>query len=214
MNNRQSRSKANEIEIIDEQQLNSLQMLNLSKKRYREFTEVYTSQHTHYYICEEIGDPSEYIEMFHRLNTASEDDIIFFHLNTPGGNLDTGIQLISAIRNTSAKIVTILEGNAYSLGTLIFLVGDVLIVNDHSVMMFHNFSGGLRGKGNEMLGELNASVILFTSIAEDIYLPFLSKDELERIKKGEDIWMQSDEIRERLKNVIDLKEQQLNSLDQ
>lgn len=172
------------------------------KKPYHQYDQILTAQQTHFYISKLIGAPDEYIDMIHRMAIAGPQDTIFIHLNTLGGQLDTGVQIINAMQNSQAKIITILECSAYSLGTLIFLAGDEMIVNDNCLMMFHNFSGGLMGKGNEMVSELAASVKWFLDLATDIYLPFLTEAELHKLIKGEDMWMQTPEIRTRLERMI------------
>lgn len=172
------------------------------KKPYHQYDQILTAQQVHFYISKLIGPPDEYIDMIHRTAVAGPQDTIFIHLNTPGGHLDTGVQIINAMQNSQAKIVTILECAAYSLGTLIFLAGDEMVVNDNCLMMFHNFNGGLTGKGNEMVSELAASVKWFLDLATDIYLPFLTESELDRLIKGEDMWMQTPEIRSRLERMI------------
>ena len=174
----------------------------VKKKPYRSFEQTFSAQHVHYYLSKSIGEPDEYTDMIHRMTIADPQDVIFIHLNTPGGQLDTGIQIINAMQNSEAKIVTVLESMAYSLGTLIFLAGDEMVVNENCLMMFHNFKGGLIGKGNEMVSELAATVVWFETLAKDIYIPFLSEDELNRVIKGEDIWMQTAEIRTRLENMV------------
>jgi ATP-dependent protease ClpP protease subunit len=140
--------------------------------------------------------------MIHKISAATSADTIFVHLNTPGGQLDTGVQLINAMQNSPAKVVTILESLAYSLGTLIFLAGDEMIVNDHCLIMFHNFKGGVIGKGNELTSQLEATIKWFSALAKKIYIPFLTEDEFARITRGEDLWMQSAEIRKRLDRMI------------
>lgn len=173
----------------------------LGKKPYGFFESQYAVQHMHFYISQEIGEASEYVDMIHSILSAGEHDTIFIHLNCPGGNLDTGVQIINAMQNSPAHVIAVLEGTAYSMGTMIFLSADEMVVNDHCMMMFHNFNGGLVGKGNELTSQLNATVGWFASLAEDIYVPFLSPEEVERIKRGEDIWMQSPEIMKRLERI-------------
>lgn len=177
-------------------------------KPYHNAQQSYSVTHTHYYLSKEIEEPSEYTEMIHHIYTASEDESIYIHVNTPGGRLDTGIQLINAIQNSQAKVTTILDGIAHSLGTLIFLAGHELIIHDNCIMMFHNFRAGLVGKGNELTSELDATLKWFTEISERFYIPFLSKDELNKIIKGEDIWMTSGEIRKRAGHMTKSKSQQ------
>ncbi|MGZ5485210.1 MAG: Clp protease ClpP [Nitrososphaeraceae archaeon] len=171
------------------------------RKPYKQYEQTFQFQHVHYYITSEIGEPDGYVDMIYRIQMADPNDTIYIHLNTPGGQLDTGVQLINAMQNSQANIITILEGSAYSLGTLIFLAGDQMIVNNNCMMMFHNFRGGIVGKGNEISLQLDATVKWFTELAKQIYIPFLSEDEFSRILKGEDLWMNSEEVRERLKSV-------------
>lgn len=172
------------------------------RKPYQHFEQTFTATHIHFYISEEIGDPSDYIDMVHRIKTANPVDIVFMHLNTPGGRIDTGVQILNAIQSSQAKVVTILESTAYSLGTLIFLAGDEMVVHDNCMIMFHNFRSGVTGKGNEQASQINAQIKWFSQLAEKIYVPFLTKDELERVLRGEDIWMQSAEIRKRLEKAF------------
>lgn len=179
-----------------------LPIFQMNKKPYREYFQTYSAQHVHYYLSESIGVPSEYTDMIYRIAMASPSDTIYIHLNTHGGQLETGVQIINAMQNSQAKVVTIIEGSAYSLGTLIFLAGDEMIVHDNCMMMFHNFNGGIIGKGNELVSELEATIKWFTALARDVYIPFLSEEEFTRITRGEDMWIQSPEIRSRLDNMV------------
>jgi ATP-dependent protease ClpP protease subunit len=184
----------------DEDQLQ--QMILPPRKPYHHFESTITSNQIHFYLSKEIAEPYEYVDMMHRITTASPYDVIFIHLNTVGGRLDTGIQLINAMKNSQAKIITCLECNAYSLGTLIFLSGDEMIVNDHCMLMFHDYSGGTGGKGNEQVSQLTATHKWFTTLFKKVYTPFLTESEVERILKGEDLWMASTEVKSRLNKMI------------
>lgn len=173
-----------------------------SKKPYHHFESSQASCQIHFYLNEDIGDPYEYTEIFHRLLTATSNDVVFFHLNTPGGRLDTGVQLINAMRNSQARIVTCLECNAFSLGTLIFLSGDEMLVNDHCMLMFHDYHGGTGGKGNEQVSHINATAKWFANLLKKVYVPFLTEEEVDRILRGEDLWMSSPEIKVRLNKMV------------
>lgn len=173
-------------------------MMVPKKKPYQHFEQTFQACHIHFYLSEEIGEPADYVEMIHRIRNATPADIVFVHLNTPGGRIDTGVQLINAMKSSAAKVVTVLESTAYSLGTLIFLAGDEMVVHDNCMMMFHNFRSGVTGKGNEQAVQISAQIRWFGQLAERTYVPFLTKDELKRVLRGEDLWMQSAEIRKRL----------------
>ena len=151
-----------------------------------------------YYLCGEILEPQYYTELFYTLRTARDSDLIYLHLNSSGGDFNTGLQIINNIAASSARVITILEARAYSMAALIFLAGDQLIVHDNCQLMFHIYSGYFAGKGNEQQAEVIAVGNWFAKVMTRICQPFLSPAEIERILAGSDVWMDSDEITRRL----------------
>ena len=154
-----------------------------------------------YYLCGDIVDPQYYTELFYTLRTASETDLIYIHLNSPGGDFNAGLQIINNMRASSARVITILEARAYSMAALIFLCGDELIVHDNCQLMFHIYSGSLAGKGNEQQAEVIALGSWFEKVMKRICTPFLGEHEVSNILKGADLWMDSDEIQRRLQKM-------------
>ncbi len=154
-----------------------------------------------YYLCGEILEPQYYTEMFYTLRTATDTDLIYLHLNSSGGDFGTGLQIINNIAASSARVITVLEARAYSMAALIFLSGDDLVVHDNCQLMFHTYSGYLAGKGNEQQAEAAAVGNWFEKAMARICIPFLSAQEIGRILKGSDLWMDSDEISHRLMRI-------------
>jgi len=151
-----------------------------------------------YYLCGDIGEPQHYTELFYTLRTASETDLIYLHLNSPGGEFDTGLQIINNILASEAHVITVLEARAYSMAALIFLSGDELVIHDNCQLMFHIYSGSFAGRGNEQQAEVIAVGKWFEKAMGRICTPFLSDSEIGKILKGSDLWMDSDEIQRRL----------------
>ena len=169
---------------------------------YTYYTNPVSSKVHHFYISNVIEDPEFFIEMIHTIKTAGPQDVAYIYLNSPGGRLDTTLQLINAMRISPAKIVTVIEAEAHSAGTMIFLAADEFVVHENTMMMFHNFSGGAFGKGNELKLQVDAVVKWFNKMAVDIYSPFLSDEEIQDLIDGKDIWMEAEEIRDRLKSMV------------
>ncbi len=169
---------------------------------YAQYEMTIPSKHISFYISDSIGAPSEYVDMIHRIKTANPQDVIYIHLNTPGGYLDTGVQIINAIRGSQAHIVTVLESAAKSLGALIFLAGDEYQVFDDCMLMFHTYSSGMFGKGNEQQAELIATTKWFNKLMKKMCHPFLTHEEIDRMIRGEDLWLDTDEIRKRLNKLM------------
>lgn len=159
----------------------------------------------HFYISTDIGDPHLYIPMIQILQTSTENDIIFIHINTLGGSLSTGIQIINAMRSSEAHIITSIESELYSMGTFLFLAGDEFRIHKNCMMMLHNFSSTTFGKGHEQKSHLEATERWFRDLTNELYLPFLSEDELNRMFGGEDFYFHSEEIAERLTKVMESK---------
>lgn len=154
-----------------------------------------------YYLCGEIREPEYYTEMFYTLRSAAETDLIYIHLNSSGGDLNTGLQIINNVLASAARVVTILEARAYSMAALIFLCGNELIVHDNCQLMFHTYSGVFSGKGNEQLAEAQAIGTWFEKIMRRLCQPFLSENEIDNILRGSDLWMDSDDISRRLQRM-------------
>lgn len=166
-----------------------------SIKYYKQMLQV--SVH-HFYIVDEIGEVPPFLDMINVLKTAEQHDTIFIYLNTPGGNLYTAIQIISAIRQSNATVVTCIEGMVASAGTLIFLAGNKHVVNPNCTFMIHNYSHGAWGKGNEVALRVKHSEHYFNKLAHDLYGEFLTEDEINDVINGKDFWMESEEVLKRL----------------
>jgi ATP-dependent protease ClpP protease subunit len=179
---------------------------------YQQYTATRQQNITHFYLSDGVDDPKFYTDLIHQIRTAQPQDIVYIHLNTPGGRLDTGIQIINAIADSAARIIGVLDSKAYSLGTLIFLACDEFVIHDNCLFMIHNYSGGMYGKGNEQQAELAATVKWFSKIADKYYYPFLSREEIGRVLRGEDFWMDSDEVKKRLKQMVKIREDEANGV--
>jgi ATP-dependent Clp protease, protease subunit len=156
------------------------------------------------YLSDGIGHPIEYVPILSALRLAGEHDQFTFYLNTEGGRLSTGLQLINAIRDTAAHVTMVLDPWAYSMGALLFLTGHELIIPDTSQLMFHNYSGGSpMGKGHEQLAEVQASMKSFERVMRQVCQGFLTPEEIKGVMSGQDLWLDADEIRARLAKMKD-----------
>ncbi|WP_151446834.1 Clp protease ClpP [Lacisediminimonas profundi] len=151
-----------------------------------------------YYISGEIVEPNYYTELFHTLRSADESDVIALHLNTSGGDFDTGLQLINNMMASRARVVTVLEARGFSMGAFIFLAGDELVVHDNCQLLFHIYSASMAGRGHEQQAEVAAISAWFRRFMTRTCSPFLSDSEISGVLKGSDVWMDSDEISRRL----------------
>lgn len=72
-----------------------------------------------------------------QLNNVPKDEALTIRLNTPGGNVNAGWATISKLSERKGKITGIIDGQAASMGAIMLLFMDKVIMNDTSEIMFH-----------------------------------------------------------------------------
>lgn len=163
-----------------------------------------------FYLNGNIESPAEYVEWNHLIRSASDRDVIHLHINCYGGDVMTAIQLMRAMAESQAHIIASVEGACMSAATFLFLIADSFEISEHSMFMFHNYSGGAFGKGNEMREQIHHEEKWSKHLLESIYKDFFSPEEIEKIANGHDYWMAPDEVQKRLEARQKKLESQLN----
>jgi len=151
-----------------------------------------------YYLVEEIGEPENYVDCFHDIRHSRESDTVKIYINCPGGNLFTTIQFIQVLAETKAHVIVAVEGACMSAATLIFLMADEFILTDHSMFMFHNYSGGTEGKGGEMYHGMIHERKWASKLFQEMYQGFLTPSEIVDLLNDKDIWLDSNQVFDRL----------------
>lgn len=156
------------------------------------------ASYLHSFYLYEVEHAEEYIEWFELIRNSSQNDIIKVHINSPGGMLSTAIQLMRCLKETEATVICSVEGECMSAATMIFLCADMVEVSEHSMFMFHNYSGGTFGKGGEMMDQLQYERLWSENMLRDVYEDFLTEEEIEQMLNNKDLWMTGDEVIERM----------------
>jgi ATP-dependent protease ClpP protease subunit len=151
-----------------------------------------------FYLVGEITIPDDYVEWYEVIRNATENDVVKIHINSPGGNLYTAIQLMRVMSESQANILTSVEGACMSAATMVFLSGDLFEISEHSMFMFHNYSGGTIGKGGEMYDNIMYERKWSDKFMRGVYAGFLTDDEITSILENKDIWMEPEEVFKRL----------------
>ena len=125
----------------------------------------------------EIDEPSEYIEELARLNQlAQQYDIIEITLNSPGGSLNTAVDLASIINNFN-YVITIGKGEVASAAFMIWTMGDIKVVTDYSMYMAHRESYGMYGKTSEHKAAANVFGEVYEELFEECFGNILTSEE-------------------------------------
>lgn len=176
---------------------NNNEILQIEEPPYQIMEHVNSKTYT-IYLNEEIVEAKKYSKLFSLLRNASEYDVIKIHINSPGGDLFTGMQFITCMKQSYAHIITTLDGMAYSLAPMILFAGDEISISEHSSIMFHHYSSAMMGKGNEQLSNAQAMSTYYRNTLEKYGMPFLTEVEVEQIMDGKDLYFGDDEINKRI----------------
>jgi len=150
-------------------------------------------------LDEDIKEPSYYRNLIEVLNNATEQDLVVLNINSFGGHLDSAISIIDALRNTRANTLAWISGSAYSAAGLIALSCQNVEVGEFATFMCHNSQYGLGGYTTDIKDRALFEHKMTSKIMQSVYRFFLSPEEIESVLMNKTIWMDSDEIIERLR---------------
>lgn len=167
----------------------------------------------HFYIHGEIEGSEDYVDLLDAMYNATGNDLIILHLNTPGGYLNTAVEIIHAIAQTDATVMGSADGLVASAGSLILFSCHSFVLGEFCEVMLHDGSGGAFGKINE-----NLKSALFTSqriakIYEKVYGKYFPADQVEKVLNGEDLYLTADDVEDLIEAAIKRAEDELKELD-
>lgn len=152
----------------------------------------------HIRIDRDIEEPSRLQEEIVQIRQANENDIIHVYINSNGGYVSTLGSILSALEQSPASITCELELDAASAATFIFLSADNWIVSDNASMMIHEFQYGTSGTSSNIKRQVDHQTRQCERMVRKYYKHFLSEEEIEDVLSGGEIYLNADEIMERL----------------
>lgn len=81
---------------------------------------------------------NELIKQLMYLNHLDSNKEIVLFINSPGGEVNSGMAIYDCIRMISAPVKTVCTGLAASMGSMIFLAGDKREMFPHTKIMIHD----------------------------------------------------------------------------
>ena len=139
-------------------------------------------------------------DIFNQLWDANEHDTLELRINSYGGFINEGSQFYSIIKNKfQGRTTTILDSCGYSMGALIFCMGDKRVITQRSDLMFHDYSGAVWGKGGEIESQFKHQTQHLREFFEDVIVKskFLKQKEYKKMLAGTDFWMKPEELCQR-----------------
>lgn len=156
------------------------------------------------YLMSEIYEPEVYSELCYTLEHTSADYVRLI-MNNGGGQLDSMLSIIDAIKRSNATVVAVLSGTVASAATMIALACDEVEVADYTSWLTHYYSGGSAGKGNEIKAKHLFDEVEIPKMFKELHKGFFTEAEIERVIDGKDEWLNKEQILERFANMKDVK---------
>lgn len=160
------------------------------------------SKSTDYYLTGEIGEPEDYIDLCTLLRNAAPTDEITLRINSGGGSVATGIQIINAINECEGHVRGYIEQECGSMATLIYLACHAWNLSEYAEFFIHTSSGGYFGKESDAWKYAKFSRRQNTKMIKKSYAGFLTDDEIKKVIEGQDFYFDSEQILERLDQFV------------
>lgn len=158
------------------------------------------------FLDEEIRSPSYYRNAFQSLRTATENETVRLLISTPGGNLTSAIMFKNLIESCEADVIGVLEGEAYSAGSMILLSCPNIMVQPNTSLMCHSASFGSGGMVQQVRDHVDFTSRHAETVMEEVYKDFLSPQEFQDLKRGVEIWMDAEQVNKRLEKLFEIRE--------
>ena len=165
-----------------------------------------TSRCVKFVIDEQIIAPKYYRNILNAIDGLGEGDAVLIKIDSGGGRLDSTTQIINAIQQTQAHVHVQIEGLAASAASLIALAAPSVSVSPYASMMIHAASFSSFGGQSNVVSHAVFTDNQVKVLMKDIYQDFLTEKEFDDVLKGQEIWMDADEIVERLEKRAELQE--------
>lgn len=152
------------------------------------------------YFTGPITSPSDYMEHFAALKSASSGDRVVLQINSPGGDLATATMIINHIRDCQAEVVGVIGMECASSAGAIALACDSIIVDYASTFMAHSFSYHVGGNAGSVHNHADFNKRLNEKWVRATYANFLPEEKIDDILRGVDVLLDSDQIVEYWEN--------------
>jgi len=157
---------------------------------------------------------SYYRMVCNKIEELTENDVVEFQINSPGGDLTGLVALLHSIRTTEAQTVATIIGDCYSAASLLALSCDVVSVGSLANMLCHSASFHSGGKATDVRHHVNHLTDYAEGIFRECYEHFLSEEEIEDVLAGKELYLNFDEINQRLERKYSILQEIHNSMQE
>ena len=148
------------------------------------------------YIFDEIGMGGVNAQGFIEEIKSFKDSPMNLHINCVGGDVFDGMAIYNIIKKRTATTTVYIEGIDASMGSVIALAANKVVMAENSLFMIHNAWGGAMGEAKEM----KKTAKLLDKISGEIADIYVKKTKLpyDKVKEmmDEETWLNAEEALE------------------
>lgn len=156
--------------------------------------------HITVHLNQPFVQPEYYDNVVDALRRAGPEDVFEFLCNTPGGRFDGLISLLDAIDCTEALVIANITGECSSAGSIFALSCHQVRVGEYAEMLCHSARYGFAGKSSDNVSHVLHTAKVTERVMRRAYEGFLSESEIQEVISGKELYLDSDQIIERLEN--------------
>jgi len=124
--------------------------MNNNKQSWYSINAKQTDEFVDVYLYDEVGSygvsAKEFVDDIKLLKGKD----IYLHINCVGGEVFDGMAIYNTLKKYKGKVIAYVEGIAASMGSIIPLAADEIIMSENSLYMIHNAWGGAMGEAKDM----------------------------------------------------------------
>lgn len=149
-------------------------------------------------LDEAVIEAKYYRGVVSMLMEATEDDNVVFLINSPGGRYSGLVALLEALKMSDATTCAVIVGECHSAASIFALHCDQVFVSDNAEMLCHQISYSAGGKGSDILSHVQHVAKISEKLLRSTYEHFLSEKEIDEMLSGREVYLDSEDIKQRL----------------
>lgn len=172
------------------------------------FSETISQNFHRFFLDKRIESPDQYRGLVHTLLSVDEGDLVELMISSEGGCLESAMNIVSAIQESSGTVRAVVTGSCHSSASVIALSCHEVVVLNYVQMLCHTASFGVYGKTPDVVSQVKAEDKFIQKLLKDVYKGFLTPDEIELMIRGKEFWFDAEQIRSRLTKRMQLQKKE------
>lgn len=154
--------------------------------------------HVTVHLNQQFITPDYYDNIVDALSRAGPEDVFEFKINSVGGMFSGLISLLDAIESSDALVVANIVGECSSAASIFALKCDQVRVGPYAELLAHSVRYGFAGKSADNISHVLHTTKVTERLMKEAYEGFLSEAEIQEVISGKELYLDSDQIIERL----------------